>query len=206
MHTPTPLLLLPFLTLLTSILTLPTTTTTNHTTSPWVAGAALDALIALNPHPFPASPVPNTTTTTSVASARLRPRDGIRIEVPIPRDPHHRSITVLLHPHTHPLVPYQLEACLTATHNLLANLVRTPGIGPGTVLPPEAYPLVVKPRQAMGAYVEIEEGEDGGMRVETLGLAVRGVWEGLVMRRRFVEAGWEIWYVVFLSRGSCFWE
>lgn len=66
----------------------------------------------------------------------------------------------------------------------------------------------------MGAYLELEMGDGGGggsggggegrgMRVGTLGLVVRGLWEGMVGGRRWVEVGFEVWYV-FLSFPFCF--
>lgn len=42
--------------------------------------------------------------------------------------------------------------------------------------------------------LEVEEGEDGGMmRVQTLGLTVRGLWDAMVRQGRLVEGMWEIW-------------
>ncbi|KAL8729293.1 MAG: hypothetical protein Q9166_004790, partial [cf. Caloplaca sp. 2 TL-2023] len=55
------------------------------------------------------------------------------------------------------------------------------------------YPIHISPHQAMGAYIEIEPGEDGAMRWSTLKLAIRGVWELMVLQRRQVEATFEIW-------------
>lgn len=57
----------------------------------------------------------------------------------------------------------------------------------------------------MGAYLELEMGEEGGMRVGTLGLVVRGLWEGMVGGRRWVEVAFEVWYVwsFAFSRAFC---
>ncbi|KAL8687962.1 MAG: hypothetical protein Q9218_006004, partial [Villophora microphyllina] len=80
MYTP----ILPFLSLLLALLT--PINAVNHTTSPWIADTALDALIALNPHSF--GDPSNTASTGTTATARLRPRDSIRRNIPIPNDPH----------------------------------------------------------------------------------------------------------------------
>ncbi|KAL8736946.1 MAG: hypothetical protein Q9181_002172 [Wetmoreana brouardii] len=177
----------------------------SHDTSPWIADYALDMVIAATPYPFVISHKPTSTPSAKLrareASAsvpkttnRLIPRvDPLRIEVPIPRDPARRFITVFLYTAGQLLVPQQIESCLVAVNNVVQNVLNDPTISGNPVIPAEAYPLTFAPHQAMRAYVEIEEGQHGGMTFRTLQLAIQGVWNLLVVGGRSVEATFEIW-------------
>ncbi|KAL8701641.1 MAG: hypothetical protein Q9201_004798 [Fulgogasparrea decipioides] len=180
----------------------------SHDTSQWIADYALDMVIAATPYPFGIPHKP--TSTPSPPSARLRAReasastpktknlliprvDPLRIEVPIPRDPARRFITVFLYTASQLLVPYQIESCLVAANNVIQNVLNDPTINGNPVIPAEAYPLTFAPHQAMRAYVEIDEGQHRGMTFRTLQLAIQGVWNLLVVGGRSVEATFEIW-------------
>lgn len=112
----------------------------------------------------------------------------VRIQVPLPSDPR-RHITVYLYLAADVLAVAQIEYCLVALNTVVTNVMRSHG---DRVIPTDWYPWMISPTQAMGAYVEIEAGEDGGLRLETLRLAVRGLFGALVQRGRRVECTFEI--------------
>ncbi|KAI4248145.1 MAG: hypothetical protein L6R40_001234 [Gallowayella cf. fulva] len=154
MHFPNPHLILPLLSILPSLFP----PTIAAPSSPQLANP-----LSIPPSKLPAHPHLRTTT------------DPLPLRIPIPKDPHGRYITLIVHIAAHPLSEQQIGECLVALNQGYQH-------------------LHISPPRARGAYIEIEEGEDEGrMRFETLSLAISGLWLRLMVERRFMEVGFEVW-------------
>lgn len=161
-----------------------------------VADLLLEYLIAGNPATFNTSQreIPEVRS-KSVLSLPSRLNDEeLEFQVFFPGTS--RFIIVYIHTETDTNIPpAETEACLIAFDNLLQWWIRNSAAGGKTVLPKEDYPFTVSPPQAEGTFIEIEdEGEDGGMNLETLQLALKGLWTLLVGQGRPFATDFEIWY------------
>ncbi|KAL8652961.1 MAG: hypothetical protein Q9226_004042, partial [Calogaya cf. arnoldii] len=168
----------------------------NHA-SPLLTSYALDLIIASNPHPFnQTAPIPEDISNPPAPSvSKLRSRaNPPPYRVPIdPNRPYGPHITIFLQEAAETLAVAQVEYVLVALNNVISEVVRDPVFGgPEAVIPENAYPLHAAPRQAMDAYISIEPGEDGGMRWSTVQLAIWGLWNLMVLKRRGVEVQFEI--------------
>ncbi|KAI4114020.1 MAG: hypothetical protein LQ345_005116 [Seirophora villosa] len=126
----------------------------------------------------------------------------IIIRVPLPPPNERRYITVIIRLQAEPLAISQIEYCLVALDDLCERMINNPSTrGPGAdIIPAEAYPLKVAPRQAMGAYVQIDQMHPPRpLRWPVLLLAARGLFEGMLAPPPFPRgADFEIWCVLWL--------
>ncbi|KAL9054026.1 MAG: hypothetical protein Q9206_003703 [Seirophora lacunosa] len=135
------------------------------------------------------------------------PANGLRsppiiIRVPLLPPNERRYITVIIRLQAATLAVSQIEYCLVALDDLCERMINNPSTrGPGAdIIPAEAYPLKVAPRQAMGAYVQIDEMHPPRpLRWPVLLLAGRGLFEGMLAPPPFARgADFEIWCVLWL--------
>ncbi|KAL8776751.1 MAG: hypothetical protein Q9213_008150 [Squamulea squamosa] len=139
--------------------------------------------------------MPNSPSPSEAHTNALEPRvNPPPYKIPLdPRRPNGDHITIVLEEAAKPLATQQIEYCLVALNNLVSRVLQDPTMGGARAfIPPSGYPIESRPRQAMGAYIEIEPGEDGAMRWSTLQLAIWGLWNLMVLQRRQVEVTFTI--------------
>lgn len=159
-------------------------------------------LLSLLLHPFthslalpPISPLslpPHT-----IAAPPSRPPLHIDIPIPASQPPRHITLVLRLIPQYHLPQP-TIENCLAQLDVFVGRLARDPRVGEQGEIPGGAFPLrFFSNERAQGRVVlEVEEGDEHderGLRVQTLGLSVRGLWDAMVRQGRLVEGTWEIW-------------
>ena len=163
----------------------------------------LDFLALYHPNPVdPFASLPETSPKSTPVSSDSPPStndEDLELKVYIPNDPQDRYITVTVRTDTDiHLAPAQIENCIVALNGFVQQWMDRSSQHGATVIPESAYPIAMAPAQAQGAFIEIEdEGQDGGMRLETLQLTLRGLFGLLVIQRRPFEANFEIRCVEF---------
>lgn len=119
MHFPNPHLILPLLSILPSLFP----PTIAAPSSPQLANP-----LSIPPSKLPAHPHLRTTT------------DPLPLRIPIPKDPHGRYITLIVHIAAHPLSEQQIGECLVALNQVVSGIMANPTIGPRAVIPSEVSP------------------------------------------------------------------